>query len=74
MSSSADDAYSAMRFALDDDAQDADMAALVARLQQPAAAMSDEQLAAEKRFGELAARRRYDPPPTITTTAAERPA
>lgn len=68
MSSPADDASSAMRFALDNGTQNADMAALVARLQQPAAAISDDQLATEKRFGELEARRRYDPPPTITTT------
>jgi hypothetical protein len=68
MSSPADDADSAMRFALGHDAQDADTAALVARLRQPAAAMSDDQLATEKRFGELVARRRYDLPPTITTT------
>jgi hypothetical protein len=59
MTGSSDDAAHAVRYALGDDAQDTEVAALAARLQQPAEVLSDAQLAVEGRTYELEMRRKH---------------
>lgn len=67
----AEDAKTAVRFALGDDAREEDVAAMAALLHRPAELMSDEQLGAAQRFAELEARRRYGNYPETNTNSSE---